>query len=345
MRFCFLIQKDHFMPDRVALFLQDDFSLQESIEYVKYAEARGFEAVWQAETGFSRDSVIAMAAYAAVTTRINIGSAVMNIYTRHTATIASEFLTLDDIAPDRMICGLGTWHDGLSHKVGINRGKHMLALREVVTSLRQLLLMQRVIYRGQFVQIDDIQLTSTSGRNEARRIPIYVGATGPKLLALAGDIADGVLLNYMVSPKYNNMAIGQLEIGLKQSGRAIYDIDRPQLIMCSVHHDRKIALDAARKVVTQFIAQQPQLMRANGIPQYLIAEITQLRPVHEQQIEQASRLVSDDIVQMVTASGTPADVRAKVRDYIRTGATCPVLYPLNRNVRSLIDAFASGYSE
>jgi len=332
------------MADRVALYLQDDYSLRESIDYVKYAEARGFEAVWQAETRFVRDSVVAVAAYAAVTARIKIGTGVMNIYSRHAATIASEILTLDDIAPDRILCGLGSWHDEIARRVGINRGKHLLAMREVVTVLRQLLSMQRVVYRGQFVQLDDVQLDVTSGNKEPRRVPLYLGATGSKMMALAGEIADGVLLNYMVSPKYNQMAIRQIEIGLKQSGRSIYDIDRPQLIMCSVHQDRQVALDISRRVVTQFIMQQPQLMRANGIPQSLIDEVTQLRPVHPEQIRQVSKLIPNDIVQLVTASGNVEDVRAKVREYIRSGATCPVLYPLSRDVRALIDAFASGYS-
>ncbi|MGJ3238198.1 MAG: LLM class flavin-dependent oxidoreductase [Anaerolineae bacterium] len=332
------------MPDRVALYLQDDFSLQESIDYVKYAEARGFEAVWQAESRFVRDSVVAVAAYAALTTRIKIGMGVVNIYTRHALTIASELLTLDDLAPDRIMGGLGTWYDDIAQQAGIDRGKYLLAMREVLTAVRHLLTLQPVTYRGQFVQINDAQLDVTVGRTEPRRVPLYIGASSFNLLALAGEIADGVLLNYMTSPQYNLLAIRQLENGLNQAGRTIYDIDRPQLVMCSVHPERKVALDAARRVVTQFIMQQPHLMRANDIPQQLIDEITQLHPATLQQIEQAAKLIPDDVVQLVTASGTPEDVRAKVRDYVRAGATCPVLYPLNRNVRGLIDAFASGYS-
>lgn len=332
------------MPERVALYLQDDFPLQEAIAYVKYAEARGFEAVWQAESRFVRDSVVTIAAYAAVTTRIKIGTGVMNIYTRNVATIASEFLTLDDIAPDRILCGLGAWHDGIANRVGINRGKHLLAMREILQTVRQLLSLVPVNYQGQFVQLNDVQLDVTVGRTEARRIPMYIGATGSKMLALAGEIADGVLLNYMVSPKYNEMAIRELEQGLHQARRTLYEIDRPQLIMCSVDTDRESALDSARQIITQFILQQPKLMRANDIPQALIDEVVNLQPQDTEEIERASRLIPDEIVQLVTASGTPEDVRAKVREYVQSGTTCPVLYPLNRNVRSLIDAFASGYS-
>ncbi|MBC8098864.1 MAG: LLM class flavin-dependent oxidoreductase, partial [Armatimonadetes bacterium] len=93
------------MPDRYALYLQDDYSLRDAIKHVQYAELRGFEAVWQAESRLARDATIPMAAYAAHTTRIKIGSGVLTHWTRNPATIAATFLTLDDLAPDRMLCG------------------------------------------------------------------------------------------------------------------------------------------------------------------------------------------------------------------------------------------------
>lgn len=334
------------MPDRIALFLQDDFSLQQSLDYVKYAEARGFEAVWQAETRLARDAIVPVAAYAAQSTRIRIGTGVTNIWTRNAATIASEFLALDDLAQDRIICGLGAWYDPIAAQVGINRRKHLLAMREVVTVVRGLLNMERVSYRGEFVNMDDVALDITQGRQEPRRIPIYIGALGAKMLALAGEIADGVLLNYLVAPKYNAMALAQLEIGATKSDRTIYDIDRPQLIACSVNLNRKQALDTARRFITPFIVQQPQLMRANGVSQSLIDDLQQVLtdPTNPDQIDQAMRLVPDDVVQLVTASGTPDEARAKVREYINAGATSAVLYPLGRDVRGMIDAFANGYS-
>lgn len=334
------------MPDHVGLFLQDDFSLQQSLDYVKYAEARGFESVWQSEVRLVRDCVVPMAAYAATTMRIRIGSGVMNIWTRNPATIASEMLGLDDLAQDRIMCGLGSWYDPLAASVGINRNKHLLAMREVLTTTRKLLNMERVTYRGEFVTLRDISLDIQSGRTEPRRIPLYIGAIGPKMIALAGEIADGILLNYLVSPQYNEMALNQLDIGAQKGGRSIHSIERPQLIVCSVNTDRSKAINAARKLVTQYIVQQPQLMRANGVPQSLIDDLSQVvsNPADKSQISYAQRLVSDDIVQLVTASGTPEEARAKVREYIQAGATAAILYPLGQDVRSMIDAFANGYS-
>jgi len=183
------------MADRVALYLQDAHSLQDAIKYVQYAESNGFEAVWQAESRLVRDAVVPMAAFAATTSRIKIGSGVINNWTRNAAVIAATFLTLDDLAPDRIICGVGAWWDPLASKVGINRRKPLLAMRECVESVRSLLARERVTYHGEFVHLTDVELDVVHGRKEARNVPIYIGATGPKMMALTGEIADGVVLN------------------------------------------------------------------------------------------------------------------------------------------------------
>ena len=334
------------MADRVALYLQDAHPLADAIEYVKYAELCGFEAVWQAESRLVRDAIVPMAAFAAVTSRIKIGSGVINNWTRNAAVIAATFLTLDDLAQDRIYCGIGAWWDPLAAKVGIARRKNLLAMREVVTAVRRLLNRERVSFDGEFVQLDDVELDVVHGRKEPRNVPIYIGATGPKMMALTGEIADGAVLNYLVSPKYNEMAMAQLELGAKKAGKSIEQVDRPQLVVCSVDDDRAKALDGARKLVTQYLGQQPHIMKASGVSQDLLDEINQVLtwPATEEQILEAMKLVPDDIVQMITASGTPEEVKAKVREYVAAGATCPILYPLGPDVRLMIDTFAGGYA-
>ncbi len=334
------------MADRVALYLQDAHTLQDAISFVQYAEKRGFEAVWQAESRLVRDAIVPMAAFAATTSRIKIGSGVINNWTRNSAVIAATFLTLDDLAPDRIICGIGAWWDPLAAKVGIKRDKPLLAMRETVTTVRALLNRERVTFQGEFVQLDDVELDVVHGRKEPRNVPIYIGATGPQMMALTGEIADGAVLNYLVAPRYNQGALDQLEQGARKAGRSMDEIDRPQLVVCSVDNDRKRALDGARKLVTQYLGQQPHIMKASGVSQELLDEINQVLtwPATEEQILEAMKLVPDDVVQMITASGTPEEVRAKVREYVEYGATCPILYPLGTDVRLMIDTFADGYS-
>jgi 5,10-methylenetetrahydromethanopterin reductase len=163
-----------------------------------------------------------------------------------------------------------------------------------------------------------------------------------KMMELTGEIADGVVLNYLVSPDYNKQAMEHLAIGAARGGRTIADIDRPQLIVCSVDEDRQVALDAARLLVTQYLGQQPHIMKASGVPQSLLDKVgEQLTwPATHDQVVAASKLVPDDIVQMICAAGTPDEVQAKVSEYIDNGCTCPILYQLGPNVQYMIDTFA-----
>jgi 5,10-methylenetetrahydromethanopterin reductase len=329
------------MTERVAMYLQDAHPIRDGMEYVRYAESRGFEAVWQAESRLVRDAIVPMAAFAAVTSKIKIGSGVINNWTRNAAIISTTFLTLDDLAPDRVICGIGAWWDPLAKNVGITRARPLKAMKEVVTVVRDLLAMKNVTFHGEFVNVTGIEHDIVHGRREPRHVPIYIGATGMQMMELAGEIGDGVVLNYLVSPKYNMEALEHLEIGAKKAGRKLDDIDRPQLVVCSVDTDRKKALDGARKLVTQYLGQQPHIMKASGVSQELLDEIGKVLhwPATEEDVERAMQLVPDDVVQLITASGSPDEVRRKVAEYRANGCTCPILYPLG-DVRMMVDTFA-----
>ena len=327
--------------DRVALYLQDDHDLRQGLDYAWYAEQRGFEAVWQAESRLVRDAIVPMAAYAAVTQRIKIASGVINNWTRNIGLLAATFLTLDDLAPGRIICGIGAWWDPLAANVGIERRHPMLAMRETVEVLRRLLNMERVTFHGEFHNVDGIELDVVHGRREPRDVPLYIGATGFKMMELAGEIADGVVLNYCVPPDYNDLALQALETGAKRAGRSIEDIDRPQLVVCSVDRDRAKALDASRELLTQYLAQQPHIAKASGVPQRVVDEIQKILgwPATYEQIKRAKHLVPDDLILRITASGTPEEALAKVDEYRRRGATCPILFAVGSDVRLLIDTF------
>jgi 5,10-methylenetetrahydromethanopterin reductase len=332
------------MPSpRVALYLQDAHDLRDGLDIVRYAESRGFEAVWQAESRLVRDAIVPMAAYAAVTERLKVGSGVINNWTRNIGLLAATFLTLDDLAPGRIICGIGAWWDPLARNVGIDRRKPLVAMRETVEVLRRLLHMERVTFHGEFHHVDGIELDVVHGRREPRHVPIYIGATGLKMMELTGEIADGVVLNYCVPPEYNHEALEALQAGAKRAGRSWEDLDRPQLVVCSVDADREKALDTTRELLTQYLAQQPHIAHASGVAPEIVAQIQSILgwPATHEQIRQAKHLVPDELILRITASGTPDEARAKVDEYRSSGATCPILYPVGGDVRLLIDTFAA----
>ncbi len=328
--------------DRVALYLQDAHDLREGLDYVRYAEEKGFDAVWQAESRLVRDAIVPMAAYAAVTEKITIGSGVINNWTRNIGLLASTYLTLDDLAPNRIICGIGAWWDPLAKNVGIERRKPLLAMKETIEVFRSLLNMEQVTFHGEFHQVDGIELDVVHGRREPRNVPVYIGATGPKMMELTGEIADGVVLNYCVPPEYNNQAMERLEVGAKRANRSVDDLDRPQLVVCSVDMDEDKALDTSRELLTQYLAQQPHIAKASGVSQDIVDEIQSILgwPATHEQIVQAKHLVSDELVTRITASGTPEQARAKVQEYIDHGSTCPILYPVGGDIKLLIDTFS-----
>jgi len=330
------------MSERVALYLQDAHDLRDGLDYVQYAEERGFEAVWQAESRLVRDAVVPMAAYAAVTERINVGSGVINNWTRNIGLLAATYLTLDDLAPDRIICGIGAWWDPLARSVGIERRKPLTAMRETVEILRRLLNMERVTFHGEFIHVDEIELDVVHGRREPRNVPIMIGATGHKMMELTGEIADGVVLNYCVPPEYNDRALDSLARGAKKAGRTLDDVDRPQLVVCSVDTDREKAMDSTRELLTQYLAQQPHIAKASGVSQDVVAEIQSILgwPATKEQIQHAKHLVPEELINRITASGTPEEARIKVDEYRRHGCTSPILYPVGGDVKLLIDTFA-----
>jgi 5,10-methylenetetrahydromethanopterin reductase len=328
---------------RVALYLQDKHPIRDGMRYAQLAEQRGFEAVWQAESRLVREATVPMAAYAAVTEKIAIGSGVVNTWTRNVGLLAATFSTLDDLAPGRIRLGLGAWWEPLASKVGVQRRRTLGAMRETVEAVRRLLAMERVTYRGEFVRLDDVEIDIVHGDRSPKHVPIYVGATAMKMMELAGEIGDGVLLNYLVGPAYNREAMAHLEIGAERAGRTVGDIDRPQLVVCSLDDNRSLALDRARELVAQYLGQQPHIGKASGVDASLLEEIGRVLtwPATPEQIERAMTLVPDDVVQLITASGTPDECRAKVHEYVESGCTCPVLYPLGDDVPAMLDAFAA----
>jgi 5,10-methylenetetrahydromethanopterin reductase len=325
---------------RVALYLQDAHPIRDGMRYAQIAEAAGFEAVWQAESRLVREATIPLAAFGAATDTIKLGSGVVSMWVRNPAFLAATFSTLDDLAPGRVILGIGAWWDPLAAKVGVSRDRPLRAMREIVTSVRALLAGETVTFHGDFVQLDGVELDYVHQERRPKDVPIVIGATGMQMMQLAGEIADGALLNYLVSPAYNARALEALAAGAAKAGRNVDDIDRPQLVVCSMDDDRDAALDAARLLVTQYLGQQPHIMKASGVPAELLDAIGEVLtwPATHEQVIAASKLVPDDVVQLITASGTPDECRAKVGEYVQAGCTCPVLYPLGADVEQMIEA-------
>jgi len=330
---------------RIGLYLIEKHEIRHSIELAKLAEKCGFEAVWQGEEyppfREARDSIIPLAAIAAVTTRIKLGTGVLHTWTRNVMTLAMSFATLDELSNGRGMLGIGVLWEPMARMMGIVRKDTLQAMREHVEALHALFNMKTVNVNGEFVKLQNVHLL-----NKPISIPIYVGATGFRMMELAGEIADGVLMNYLVSPTYNRKALECISRGAAKTGRKPTEVDTPQLVACSMDEDADKAIDAARRVVTEYLFLEPHIMKASGMKPDVLEAIHKTLgswPPHPEKLQKALALVDDDLVRSVCAAGTSEDCRQKVREYVAAGCTCPLICPIGGSVEDMIDAFSHGY--
>ncbi len=328
---------------RVALYMQDKHPIAYELEMARYAEERGFEAIWQADTRLARDCVVLMSAFLATTQRLKIGSGILPIWTRNPAVIAATWSTMHDLAAGRLMLGLGAWWEPIAARVGVKREKPLQAMREHVEAIRALFSMEEVTYHGEFVHLDRVKLDVVFGDTAPRNIPIYIGATGDKMLELAGEIGDGVVLNYVVSVDYIQRAIERVRLGAERAGKTLHDVDRPELIVCCLSDtDPAGAMAEGKKLVAYYLATEPHIMKASGVSEDLLRAVQSEMgwPATDAEYERASRLIPDSVVRDLMAVGTAEECVAKVQEYVDVGVTCPILYPLMDDIRPVIDAFA-----
>jgi 5,10-methylenetetrahydromethanopterin reductase len=336
--------------------MQDKHPLAYELEMAEYAESRGFSEIWQADTRLARDCVVMMSAFLTRTKRLRVGSGVLPIWTRNAAVIAATWSTMwelgkqvsgDADAPSRVMLGLGAWWEPIASRVGVNRTKPLKAMREYVEACRQLFTMEEVTYEGEFVKLDRVKLDVVFGDLRPRDIPIYIGATGDKMLELAGEICDGVVLNYVVSVDYIRRAVALVEQGAAKAGKTLDQVDRPELLVCSLSdEDPAAAMFEGKKLVAYYLATEPHIMKASGVPEDLIQRVQSVMgwPATEAEYLAAAKVIPDDVVRSLMAVGTSDECVAKVQEYIDAGVTCPILYPMMDDIKPVVDAFAEAYS-
>ena len=337
------------MAQRMGLYLQDKHDIKYELQIAQYAEEKGFSEIWQADTRLARDCIVMMSALLTHTTRIKIGSGVLPIYTRNPAVIAASWSTMWELAgltPDgesRVMLGLGAWWEPIASRVGADRRSPLRAMRENIEAIRALFSMEEISYEGEFVQLDHVKLDVAYGSTDPRNIPIYIGATGPKMLQLSGEICDGPVLNYVVSTDYIKDAVGQVEIGAQRSGRELSAIDRPELLACSLSDDDpEAAIMMGKSLVAYYLGTEPHIMKASGADPSLVDKVKEIVgwPATEEDYKRAAHLIPDDLVRKLMAVGTSSECRDKVSEFIEAGVTCPILYPIMDDIEPVIESFS-----
>ena len=206
--------------------------------YASHVEAAGFDFMWMPDTpllaGMWRDVYMHLGAAAATTSTLRLGPGVTNPLTRHPLTTASAMATLDDASAGRADLVVGT---GYSSAYIIGRKAATLA------NMADAVALWRGIYSGERTELGGSWIATDP---PYPRLPIIIAATGPKMLALAGKIADGVLIHVGAAPGAVAWALEHLEAGMAEAGRPRDAVKRTLVITAMVDEDRERAIDHMR---------------------------------------------------------------------------------------------------
>jgi F420-dependent oxidoreductase-like protein len=235
---------------RLAAFTPAVRTLDESIARARTAERLAYESVWTTQLPDARDASLVLAAYAANTERVKLGTGVLPIYTRHPTAMAQMAATLDELSAGRFILGVG-----VSHKVtvesmwGLRLEEPVEAMREYLTIVRALLVDGACAFEGRF-------FTARSRYSGPRRpeTPIMISALNPRMLELAGELADGVVL-YMCNPAYvKDEVLPAVRRGREKANRPLEGFEVVAAVDACATDDRSAALEVYRKTLDRYAA-------------------------------------------------------------------------------------------
>ena len=324
-------------PPRFGVGFSRGLAPADIVECVRLAESLGYESAWMAE-GHAGDHFAVLGAAAAVTTRIRLGTSISSVFVRTASTIAMSAATLDHLSAGRFVLGLGTSHrEQVEPEHGVPFTEPTARLRDTVEIVRALVRDGSVSHRGRVVTIERFDLWFTPRRRE---IPIYVAALFPKMLEIAGEIADGVLLTWP-SLEAPRRAAEHVARGAARAGRRASAIEIASLIPCAVTSVRSDALDALRPSVALYAGFFPRYNRLLAEAGFA-DEARAIKAAWDRgERENIARLVPDQMVDAVTIAGTPAECRERLARYRNAGLDLPIISPRpvgTDPLRSTVDA-------
>lgn len=322
-------------------------NVREMATVMQQAEERGFEMAFFSETiELMRDSMSSLAAIGLATKNLKLGSTQI-VRLRGAVVMAQSLATLDELTGGRMTLAPGACTKSharvhaLRTEVGATPPE---VLKEYIESMRLLLTGDKVSYHGKYINFDNVGLGWKPLRTQ---IPLYVPATAAAGLRLAGEIADGVVLNAVCSPEYTVNALKIIKESAEKAGRDFAKFEVAQIINCSIEDDPKKALDVVRwEVATKLDPVQLPFIAAPkmrvGEPYIRKEDIPLFEKAHaEGGMEGLIKAIPDSYVEGMTASGTPDEVKKRVQEYRNAGVKIPLLRPAAAHqTERLLDLFA-----
>jgi len=276
----------------------------------KLAEESGFSNIWITDHYNNRDVWTTLAVLSMMTNKVSLGTGVTNPYTRNAAIIASSIASINELSGGRAILGIGPGDKATFDKMGIAWDKPLTRVKESILAIRAFLAKEQVNQAG----FKGAQMAFAT-----KKIPIYIGAQGPKMLELAGAIADGVLINAS-HPDDFKFAVPMIRQGAEKAGRNPEDVQVCAYASFSADKDPAKAVNASKIVVAFIVAGSPEnVLERHGIGQDEAKAITDA--ISRYDFKAAMSSVTAKMSEAFSVSGAPADCRARVDELLKTGVT------------------------
>ncbi|MGC8599992.1 MAG: LLM class flavin-dependent oxidoreductase [Nitrososphaeria archaeon] len=299
--------------EQAGILLGEERSVEDDLKIVKLAESLGYDSVWFGEHAGIRDALVLMGMALTVAKRLRVGSCAINAYTRNVGTVAAALNTLSFVAPGRVMLGVASGEEILSN-YGIKKVSPVNEMREFITSLRLLMSGERVNFNGTFVALKN-------ARAERRLdVPVYLAATGKKMLSLGAEIADGVILNFLTDLSY-----------LEAAHRIIGNKRSFQLIAVSLNRDGSTS--DARRFMAKFFFLAPALFRSSVDPETIERVRSLIRgwPPSSKELGLAEKVVPDETVSRLMAAGSPNEVEEYISKVAHKWGSYPVFYIVSKD--------------
>jgi 5,10-methylenetetrahydromethanopterin reductase len=295
----------------------------DALALAREAEARGVESLWMAEHLGFRDAPASAMAVLAATRAVVVAPAAISIYTRHPMITAMTAATLAELAPGRVVIALATGNPRALGEIGLGVAAPAQTMREYTEILRALWRGEPVTHQGQHFRLKDAHLHV---RTESS-IPLYVAAMGPRMLELAGEIADGVLLSAALSPRYIRHSLDLVNAGARRAGRPPGAVAAAGFVLASIAKDGQTARHDAKKMLAylcrnRFIAENLE-MTGSRIDRAAAADAAA-----RGDWETAVGLISDEALAPFAVAGTPEECRGQLYAFGAAGLDTLILLAL-----------------
>jgi probable F420-dependent oxidoreductase len=288
-------------------------------ELVRHAERLGYRDGWTYET-FAGDAITPVAAAATISERMRLGTAIVPVFTRPPALIALTAAGLQQLSGGRFVLGVGISTPTIVEQwMGIQYRMPMTRLRETVGAIRAIFSGQKVTAEGKTVRINGFRLTGPVENPP----PIYVGAQGEQMLRTAGEIGDGVIVNYITPETFGRM-LAPIHEGAQAAGRTTDSLDIACRILVAIDHEEDVVREMLRRELTAYVTvpQYNKFFRWLGFED---EARTALEAWTAGDRKKALASMPDRMMEAIYVFGTPARIADRLRKYEAAGITSTAL--------------------